>query len=173
MRPSRNAFLRGSGGRVASMPTVVGLTYESRQRANYKDAGRFSALGLTHRNLAAAATWHEQERRAEATSATNADSGVLSRIDRLRSNEYAAHSLTAVLCRVRVGLRPSDRSSRSTGVPYDRGVACRTQRLSGRDPPRCWMRHGAVRDGVKSSRLCRSRHRQVTRTRSPSPSFGR
>ncbi len=40
-----------------------GLTYESRQRENYKDSGRFSGLGLTLRSLAESQTYSRRERR--------------------------------------------------------------------------------------------------------------
>lgn len=55
-----------AAGAMPACRRCWGLTYESREHANYKDAGRFSALGLTHRNMAACATWHQQESRAEA-----------------------------------------------------------------------------------------------------------
>jgi hypothetical protein len=46
-----------------------GLTYESRQRRNYKDVGRFAALGFTARTLAYSQTLAERERRAAAAAA--------------------------------------------------------------------------------------------------------
>jgi hypothetical protein len=50
-----------------------GLTYESRQRRNYKDTGRFSALGLTLRDEAETETWDERQRRADAAAARYAE----------------------------------------------------------------------------------------------------
>lgn len=51
---------------LAGLPEMLGLTYESRQHGNYKDTGRFSAFGLTHRSMAESQTWHARERGAAA-----------------------------------------------------------------------------------------------------------
>jgi hypothetical protein len=50
-----------------------GLTYESRQRANYRDCGRFAGLGLTSRSAAQWQTLSERERRAEAAAVRYAE----------------------------------------------------------------------------------------------------
>jgi hypothetical protein len=42
-----------------------GLTYESRQRGNYKDTGSLPALGFTARSVAESQTLHERDRRAQ------------------------------------------------------------------------------------------------------------
>jgi hypothetical protein len=58
-----------------------GLTYESRQRANYKDVGRFSALGLTCRSLAKSQTISERERRSAAAAERFAERARLRQAD--------------------------------------------------------------------------------------------
>ena len=56
-----------------------GLTYQSRQRENYRDVGVFSALGWTSRTLAKRQTEIARERRAQAAAARYAERRALPR----------------------------------------------------------------------------------------------